>query len=80
MSTTIGTINSTIPPPAVLRTEPSLTITSEQDASSAAAAGTPALGTDRDAIAPAPIQPLSNRVLATFMQKDIELYGSMFGA
>jgi len=27
-----------------------------------------------------PIQPLSNRVLATFLQKDIELYGSTVGA
>ena len=35
---------------------------------------------DAEGIAPVPIQPLSNRVLATFMQKDIELYGSTFGA
>jgi hypothetical protein len=32
-----------------------------------------------DAITPVPIQPLSNQMLATFMEKDIELYGSMVG-
>ncbi len=31
-------------------------------------------------ITPVPIQPLSNQMLATFMQKDIALYGSTVGA
>jgi hypothetical protein len=37
-------------------------------------------GAAAEAITPMPIQPLSSRMLATFLQKDIELYGSTVGA
>ena len=90
MSTTIGAITSDLPPPGATQGTPALQPASPADATTegtvpkaqpetAVVTGTSA-GPAAAAITPMPIQPLSNRVLATFLQKDIELYGSTVGA
>jgi hypothetical protein len=76
MSMNIGAIALTIPPPVSVATG------SAQAGTTAVSPPSPAPRPDSEAegVTPAPIQPLSNRMLATFLQRDIELYGSMFGA
>jgi len=77
MSTTIGAIPSAIPAPRVATAvSASNETTGETSPQTQSPVKAEAQG---DGIAPMPIQPLSNRMLATFMQKDIELYGSTFG-
>ncbi|MBS0640884.1 MAG: hypothetical protein JSS43_13485 [Proteobacteria bacterium] len=77
MSTTIGAISSVLPTHVVAKAESGLVPSQAQGEVQESPAAKPDLETE--AVAPMPIQPLSSRMLATFMQEDIELYGSMFG-
>jgi hypothetical protein len=78
MSNTVEAISSAVPTPVVTTADARAAWPGDHGGSHTASTLKP--DTENDGIAPAPIQPLSNRMLATFMQKDIELYGSMFGA
>jgi hypothetical protein len=55
-------------------------IVAAQAQPAAHADGKPRTASGADGITPVPIQPLSNQMLATFMEKDIALYGSTVGA
>ncbi|HVZ10187.1 hypothetical protein [Rhodopila sp.] len=85
MSTTIGAIASALPATPVTigatATTPGNAARERGhlDDSGGPAGGDNDPGADGVGIVPAPIQPLSNRMLAVFMQQDIELHGSMVG-
>lgn len=78
MSITAGAVASV--PPIAAGADPVVTAASDHATPPAGAAGRSSPDVQSSAITPLPIQPLSNRVLATFMQKDIELYGALYGA
>jgi hypothetical protein len=88
MSTTIGAITSALPPSGVTKANSASPPVSSNNAATEGAASKPlsksgsgpADGAGAGAITPVPIQPLSSRVLETFLQKDIELYGSTVGS
>lgn len=74
MLTTVGAISSALPTPGAARAELEFAQTQAEPRKGPAVRPDPGM----EAMVPVPLQPLSSRMLATFMQEDIELYGSMF--
>jgi hypothetical protein len=79
MSMSVDAVSLYIPTANPPKVDPAAAPTSDQASALTATTAKWQKESDKDGITPVPIQPLSNRMLATFMEKDIELYGSMFG-
>jgi hypothetical protein len=74
MLTTVGAISAALPTPGAAKTEHEFSPAQVEPRKGSSVQ--PDAG--MEAMVPVPLQPLSSRMLATFMQEDIELYGSMF--